>query len=89
MIFLQYKTCSCASQLQVFVSTAAKRFRLVSRLYYIYKLQLLIHCQYLYLSIFSVVKTMCVCSEINCSPVKFCGGVIVKHIHFCFHSRMI
>ena len=34
LFFLQYKTYSCASLLHVFVSTAAKRVRLVSRLYY-------------------------------------------------------
>ena len=84
--FLQYKTCSCASLLHVFVSTAAKRVRFLSRLYYINLLTSPLYT--LSRSIFQlpVVKTMCDCSEINCSTVKFCGGVIVKRIKLVLFS---
>ena len=86
LFFLQYKTYSCASLLHVFVSTAAKRVVLVSRLYYNNLQTSAPYTLLIYIFLFTVVKTMCECSEINCSPFKFFRGVIVK-ISFLFILR--
>ena len=36
--------------------------------------------------LFPVVKTMCDCSKIKCSPVKFCEGVIINRIKIVLFS---
>ena len=39
---------------------------------------------YISIFLFPVLKNMCYCSKINCSPGKFCGGVKCSFLSFIY-----